>query len=202
MQIVYVLTNPSMPGLVKIGYTADEDANRRIGQLYNTSVPVPFKLEFACRVPNAHEVERALHVAFGPQRINPSREFFQIDPEQAIAILRLLHVQDATTEVAAQPNEVPKADEQAGDQLRKRRPNLNFEEMGIPVGAQLISTLDETVAIVNGPKKVIYQGEPTSLTAATKYVLQVEYAVNPGPFWTYNGKTISELYDETYPEVS
>jgi hypothetical protein len=202
MQIVYVLTNPSMPGLVKIGYTADEDANRRIGQLYNTSVPVPFKLEFACRVPNAHEVERALHVAFGPLRINPNREFFQIDPEQAIAILKLLHVQDATTEVAAQPNEVPKADEQAGDQLRKRRPNLNFEEMGIPVGAQLISTLDETVAIVSGPKKVIYQGEPTSLTAATKCVLQVEYAVNPGPFWTYNGKTISDLYNATYPELS
>jgi hypothetical protein len=48
----------------------------------------------------------------------------------------------------------------------------------------------------------MYQGEPTSLTAATKYILQVEYAVNPGPFWTYNGKTISEIYNETYPEVS
>ncbi|MCU0318456.1 MAG: GIY-YIG nuclease family protein [Flavobacteriales bacterium] len=202
MQIVYVLTNPSMPGLVKIGFTADEDANRRIGQLYTTGVPVPFKLEFACRVPNAKEVESALHLAFGPHRINPGREFFKIEPEQAIAILKLLHVQDATKEVAAQPSEVPAADEQAGDQLRKRRPNLNFAEMGIPEGAALVSNLDESIATVIGPKKVMYQGEPTSLTAATKYILQVEYAVNPGPFWTYNGKTISEIYNETYPEVS
>jgi hypothetical protein len=202
MQIVYVLSNPSMPGLVKIGFTADEDANRRIGQLYTTGVPVPFKLEFACRVPNAKEVESALHLAFGPHRINPGREFFKIEPEQAIAILKLLHVQDATKEVAAQPSEVPQADEQAGEQLRKRRPNLNFAEMGIPEGATLVSNLDESVATVIGPKKVMYQGEPTSLTAATKYILQVEYAVNPGPFWTYNGKTISEIYNETYPEVS
>lgn len=202
MQIVYVLTNPSMPGLVKIGFTADEDANRRIGQLYTSGVPVPFKLEFACRVPNAKEVERALHVAFGPHRINPGREFFKIEPEQAIAILKLLHVQDATHEVAAQPTEVSQAEEQAGEQLRKRRPNLNFAEMGIPEGATLNSTLDQSVATVIGPKKVMYQGEPTSLTAATKFILQVEYAVNPGPFWTYNGKTISEIYNETYPEVT
>lgn len=202
MQIVYVLTNPSMPGLVKIGFTADEDANRRIGQLYTTGVPVPFKLEFACRVPNAKEVETALHLAFGPHRINQNRAFFKIEPEQAIAILKLLHVQDATKEVAAQPSVVSQADEQAGEQLRKRRPNLNFAEMGIPEGATLNSTLDESVATVIGPKKVMYQGEPTSLTAATKFILQVEYAVNPGPFWTYNGKTISEIYNETYPEVS
>jgi hypothetical protein len=202
MQIVYVLTNPSMPGLVKIGFTADEDANRRIGQLYTTGVPVPFKLEFACRVPNAQEVERALHLAFGPHRINPNREFFRIEADQAIAILKLLHVQDATTEVAAQPNEVPRVDTEAGEQLRKRRPTLNFEEMRIPVGAELVSIYDDSVATVLGPRKVIYQGEPTSLTAATKFVLQVEYAVNPGPHWTYNGKTISEIYNETYPEIS
>jgi len=29
----------------------------------------------------------------------------------------------------------------------------------------------------------------------------VDYAVNPGPFWTYQGKTISELYEEAYREV-
>ena len=38
--IVYVLTNPAMPGFVKIGYTTDIQA--RLKQLHNTSVPVPF----------------------------------------------------------------------------------------------------------------------------------------------------------------
>ena len=76
LSIVYVLTNSAMPGLVKIGYTAQDDANSRIAQLYTTGVPVPFTIEYACKVQNAEEVEKALHVAFGPNRINPRREFF------------------------------------------------------------------------------------------------------------------------------
>jgi hypothetical protein len=30
LSIVYVLTNSAMPGLVKIGYTSQDDANSRI----------------------------------------------------------------------------------------------------------------------------------------------------------------------------
>jgi hypothetical protein len=85
--IVYVLVNPAMPGLVKIGRTSQEDVGTRLAQLYTTGVPVPFELKYACRVPNPEEVESALHLAFGPQRINPRREFFRIEPEQAIAFL-------------------------------------------------------------------------------------------------------------------
>lgn len=92
--IVYVLTNSAMPGLVKIGYTAQDDANSRIAQLYTTGVPVLFTIEYACKVQNAEEIENALHVAFGPNRINPRREFFRIEPDQAIAILKLLHTED------------------------------------------------------------------------------------------------------------
>ncbi len=77
LNIVYVLTNSAMPGLVKIGYTTQDDANSRIGQLYTTGVPVPFELNYACKVQNAEEIEKALHIAFSPQRINPKRNFFQ-----------------------------------------------------------------------------------------------------------------------------
>jgi hypothetical protein len=38
LNIVYVLTNPAMPGLVKIGYTYSEDAATRIAQLYSSGV--------------------------------------------------------------------------------------------------------------------------------------------------------------------
>src|SRR5262245_21416238 len=134
LNIVYVLTNPAMPGLVKIGRTGQEDANARIAQLYLTGVPVPFTLEFACKLPNADEVEKALHIAFAPNRINPKREFFQIDPDQAIAILKLLHEEDATAEVAQQPTGLDQQSVAAAGQLQARRPNLNFIEMGIPVG--------------------------------------------------------------------
>jgi T5orf172 domain len=50
LQIVYVLTNPAMPGLVKIGKTYADDVGVRLGQLYTTGVPLPFDLAFACKV--------------------------------------------------------------------------------------------------------------------------------------------------------
>jgi hypothetical protein len=36
LQIVYVLTNPAMPGFVKIGKTFIEDVGVRLQQLYTT----------------------------------------------------------------------------------------------------------------------------------------------------------------------
>lgn len=198
MQIVYVLTNPAMKGIVKIGYTADNDVNRRMAGLYGTGVPLPFKLEFACKVPNASDVERALHVAFGPHRVNPSREFFEIEPEQAIAILKLLHQDEITEEIEQQPIEVPDAEVRAAEHFRKRRPVMNFEEMGIPVGAMLTWIHGSDEAIVRGPRWITFRGEESSLTAATQELLGVSYAVNPGPFWTYQGKTIAQIYNETY----
>lgn len=99
--IVYLLTNPVMPGLVKIGMTTREDIDARLRELYSTGVPVPFECAYACRVKKSGcaKIEKALHTAFSPQRINANREFFRIQVEQARAILELFHHEDVTEEV-------------------------------------------------------------------------------------------------------
>ncbi len=96
--IVYLLTNPVMPGLVKIGMTTQNDIDKRMKELYTTGVPVPFECQFACRVNKSDcaRIEKALHKAFEPQRINANREFFRINVEQARAILELFHHEDVT----------------------------------------------------------------------------------------------------------
>ena len=190
-----------MPNLVKIGRTSSADANERIAQLYSTGLPVPFKLEFACRVVNADEVEKAFHIAFGPQRVNPKREFFRIEPEQAIALLRLLHTEDATLEIAGLPTVVDEQSIAAGEQLQKRRPNLNFVEMGIPIGSVLRSTDSDTTVEVVAPRRVKLGAEELSLTAATQKVLKIDYGVAPATHWTFNGKRLEEIYEETYGEI-
>lgn len=47
-QIVYILTNPVMLGIIKIGKTTQFEVSERMKQLYNTGVPVPFDCAFAC----------------------------------------------------------------------------------------------------------------------------------------------------------
>ena len=198
LSIVYLLTNPAMPGLVKIGRTAQEDAQTRLDQLYTTGVPVPFELVFACRVEDAARVEQALHIAFGPQRVNQRRECFRIAPEQALAILRLLHVEDATRTVEAQPSQISEQELGATRALRARRPNLDFTVLGIPIGAELRCTRNDAVVTVVGPRKVRMGADEMSLTAATREAMQLDYTVAPGPFWSYQGRTIHDFYEDAY----
>lgn len=188
-----------MPGLVKIGKTSQDDHMTRVSQLYSTGVPVPFDIEYACRVPNPTEVEAALHRAFAPQRINPRREFFEIEPEQAIAILKLLNVEDVTDEVKSDTEGISTQDQEAASRLRSRRPSLNFEEMGIPIGSQLDAVATDDFAIVVSPKRVSFRSsESTSLTAATRELLNLEYSVAPTRHWTFNGRDLNAIYNETY----
>ncbi len=200
-QIVYVLTNPAMPGLVKIGKTTQLEVEDRMRQLYGTGVPVPFDCAFACQVKDATEVERALHFAFGTTRINPNREFFKIEPERVIAILRLLKVDEITTQFEKSlESDVPAADIQSAQELKKsRRPRMNFHELGIPTGSVLVSTEQPaTTATVVDERKVQFEGGVCSLTAATRKVLGLaeDYPLQPSPYWTFNGKTVKEIYEE------
>jgi hypothetical protein len=198
MGFVYVLTNPVMPGLVKIGRTAQDDANTRIAQLYTTGVPVPFTLEFAGKVTNEQEVEAALHTAFNPYRINPNREFFRIDPEQAIAILKLIHIEDTTAEVSQQPTNIDTVSAAAAEQQRSRRPNFNFTEMGIPTGSELRSTYGDTVVTTVDNRRVQFGENIMYLSAVTRIILGTDYYVSPLQVWTYNGKPLNEIYEQTY----
>jgi hypothetical protein len=47
-QIVYISTNPVMPGVVKIGKTDQADVIGRAKELFTTGVPVPFDCVYAC----------------------------------------------------------------------------------------------------------------------------------------------------------
>lgn len=73
---VYFLTNPSMPGLVKIGHTTGE-LGERVKQLSSTGTPVSFNADAAFRVVNARKCEKAIHQILRERRENPKREFFR-----------------------------------------------------------------------------------------------------------------------------
>lgn len=200
--IVYVLTNPAMPGLTKIGMTTQEGIALRLNQLYTTGVPLPFECVFACQVKDCDKVEKAFHFAFGNVRVNPKREFFRVEPERVIEVLRLLSVQDVTPQVEQGMTQgLDSIDrESLEDYKRSRRPNMNFTEMQIPVGGVLLHRDGSTEVTVADARHVNHNGEVRSLTAATKDIMGLGYSVWPAPHWTYNGKTLREIYEETYSD--
>ncbi len=200
-QIVYVLTNPAMPGLVKIGKTTQAEVEARMRQLYSTGVPVPFECVFACQVKDAHEVEKALHFAFGMTRINPNREFFRLEAERVIAVLQLLKVDDITQQIESTiESDTPSVDKQSAQTMKRTmRPHMNFYELAIPEGSILVSSKDEQYqCTVVSEKKVKFQNEISSLTQATRKMLghPDDYPLQPSPYWTFNGRTVKEIYEE------
>lgn len=197
---IYIIENPAMPGLVKIGITYSEDVKTRITQLYNTSVPFPFELVYAAKVVNPDKVETAIHTAFAPNRVNAKREFFEIDSIQAISIIKLLEIKETTEEVnlEQETSNIEKTDIDAGKEYSKKRPRLDFLEMNIPIGSELICKKNGEIAIVKTNRNVIFRNEETSLTSATKIILDIDYKVAPGSYWTFDGKSLHDIYNETY----
>ena len=197
--IVYVLTNPAMPGIVKIGKTTRE-VGARLDELYSTGVPLPFECAYAARVSDESGVEQAFHRAFGPYRVNPKREFFDIEPEQAIALLELMAVEDVTPALQEEAGKVDVDAKASADRLKKkRRPSINYLEMGVPIGSVLIYQDGTTQCRVVDGRRVEFNGESFALSALTAELMGF-----PGrptrrtSYWTYQGRLLSDLYEEAY----
>ena len=92
--IIYVLSNPAMPELVKIGKT--KDINQRLSSLYSTGVPLPFKCVYAKEVEDMDYAEEKLHAGLGSARINEKREFFKIPEDELIHLFDLIDGKDVT----------------------------------------------------------------------------------------------------------
>ena len=77
-----------------------------------------------------------------------------------------------------------------------RRPPVNFAKCNIPVGAELVFIDDPSVVVtVVNERKVQYKNEITSLSAISD---SIKGYSTPGPsFFTYNGKKVSDIAEET-----
>jgi hypothetical protein len=192
-----------MPGIIKIGKTTQEDVKLRMAQLYSTGVPLPFECEYAAKVNNIDEVERALHTAFGPDRVNPKREFFEIEAIQAITIIKLLELENVSPLVEQEADIIDESEIDAGKAYAQKRPKMNFIEMGIPIGAELVFNNNGEIATVVSEKMVRFRDEETSLTNATRLALGEGYAyhVAPGPYWRFNGRKLRDIYNDTYQSI-
>lgn len=84
---VYVLSNASMKGMVKIGFST-VGAKFRVKDLYTTGVPTPFKIQYEVRVFNCEELEKLVHQRLKKYRVTANREFFKIDVPVAISVVQ------------------------------------------------------------------------------------------------------------------
>lgn len=88
---VYILTNPSFKeDWVKIGKSS-RPVDIRSKELDNTAVPLPFEIYATLKTVKYSEAEKLIHhyiERFTKLRIRDNREFFNVSPENALAIFK------------------------------------------------------------------------------------------------------------------
>jgi len=191
--IVYILTNEAMPGLIKIGLTGNSVA-QRMRELDSSGIALPFQCYYAARVERGSFVENKLHIAFGDFRVRQSREFFRLDPFRAKAALEIIALEDVTPRGDVVETEV---DEEALVRASRRRSVFRFSEVGISPGAPLVFSRDPNVtAIVKSDRDIEFEGETTSLSASAALLMNrigYSWSAVAGPdHWLYDGETLTE----------
>lgn len=131
---VYILTNPSFrDDWVKIGKT-ERPVDVRSKELDNTAVPLPFEKYATLKTIKYAKAEKLIHKMIDrltDKRIRKNREFFNIEPQQALDILndvselvdgevvvwsKLAHIQAVDPEEVVKPNSSKtKAEKKADD---------------------------------------------------------------------------------------
>ena len=189
---VYIISNPAMPGLVKIGKTINLEA--RLQSLYSSGVPMPFRCIYAKEVDNYSEVERKLHKGLNSHRENSNREFFRIPEDEVINFLELVPGKDVTTK---EDDFEDKEDEIACERATRIGQRFNFNMVKIPIGSTLTFIRDENVTCkVISSSRVEFDGNDHSLSSAALIAtnrMGFNWKTIAGPLnWKFEGEVLDE----------
>lgn len=212
MGYIYILTNPSFPQYVKIGYAAD--VKQRLDEL-NRSSAVPF----AFRIYATYEVDSALsdkklHSILdkldpelrskeeidGKKRV---REFYAMTPEDAYAILEAIAEINGYTHRLKKwkATAAEKKDEETAQEISKahqeRMKPFSFSMCNIAVGEQIEFSYNGcdksgTLCTVVDDKHVEYNGETWTLTGLAQFLSGKKPLQGPR-YFKYKGEGLNNI---------
>ena len=190
-KVLYIITNLSLHGLVKVGITSDLE--ERLKNLNNrTNLPTKFQIyEVFEKLKNPDLMEQAVLLHFKTNRINKKREFIMEHPERICDFVRDNKDNEELSNV--------KGSEESKGQ---------WDKLGIPEGEKLFfinmygeGVYKNIVSEVGKGKNIVYKGKKTSLSNSARSILNEkfdkEYKSAQGTiYWTYKGRTIADLMAE------
>jgi hypothetical protein len=194
LDIIYILSNPDMPGLVKIGKTRVGRGRQRVEELFTTGVPVPFNVEYAAYVTDAHVAEKGVHSALTPYATHAKREHFRVTVETARAALTPYDCGDATPELLADKANLDTASLDKGQRQPEsgRLSNMDFFAMGLTVGDALLEKDSGRWAYIEDRHTVYFEGDHgQSLNGIYK---KLHGKRKPGTWYTSGGTRVRWLF--------
>ena len=205
--VIYILTNPSFPDYVKIGYA--KDLEKRLNQL-NRAETIPFAFRaYAVYEVDKELTDKELHKLI--DNLNPdlrsietfngktrTKEFFAMSPEDAYGLLeciaKISGTEDRLNRVTPPGDAV--IDEQVAEEGRAtaRRGPFRFSMCNIEPGS-IVESVDvpgETAVVIDD-RHIEYKGETTSLSALAQRLGGYNHQVQGTIHFTYKGELLDEL---------
>jgi len=208
---IYILTNPSFPPYVKIGYA--NNVERRVKELNRTEcTPFGFRIYAYYKV-NSRLKDKCLHALI--DILNPTlrsvddidgnirtREFYSISPEQAYSVIKNIAAINGLEDnlvLVAKTNE-DKQDEENANKIEvkhDRAKPFTFEKAKIPAGAEITYILDENIKafVCDDLKHVTYNGKAYSLSSLADMLRGKSPSAGP-QYFKYNGKELNQIRAE------
>ena len=207
--VIYILTNPSFPEYVKIGYA--DDLKQRLSQL-NRSECIPFAFRaYATYEVDSRLSDKKIHSII--DRINPElrsienfngqkrvREFYAMTPEDAYGILEAIAEihgygerlkKYEMTESEAQDERLA---QEYDNENTERASNFSFSACRISVGEQIEYYENPDIkATVVDDRNVEFEGQSYSLTALAKKLSGKKYAIAGPKFFKYKGEWLNDI---------
>lgn len=205
--VIYILTNPSFPDYVKIGYA--HDIERRLKQLNRSeTIPFAFRVHAVYRV-NSELTDKELHKLI--DKLNPElrtienfdgkervKEFYAMSAEDAYGLLesiaKISGTEDRLQRLTPEGHEI--LDEEIANEVREtaRRGPFRFSACNIPVGSSVAYIEDVSItATVVDDRHIEFNGETTSLSALAQRLKGFEHPVQGTLWFTYKGEKLADL---------
>ena len=175
---VYILTNPSLKeNWIKIGFT--NNIKTRVATLSSgTGVPLPFEMYAMLKTAKYQQAEKMIHKMikiFSPEkRINPKKEFFNLEPEEAATIFKMVaDILDDSEFEYCESIVASKAQAKIQKVGGKKSPKKTFYDMGLQDGDEIKFISNPTHrAIICGERVVMFQGKQWFLTPLTYHLYE------------------------------
>lgn len=213
--IVYILTNPSLDGWVKIGMSDRNNIDARLSELNSpANIPLSYRAYAVYEVEKPQEIEKHIHNLFdiidenlharetlSSGRIR-EREFFRISPERAFAVFKVVSQlrRDENCLKLIMPNAEQIEEEQIAEQAI-RRPSFKFSMLQIPIGSELKFLYDDSCVCYTKDmnNKIAYDGNEYTLSGLAQKLLVEKRGWNDGAsvagprYFIYQGNTLADL---------
>ena len=207
--VIYILTNPSFPEYVKIGYA--HNIEKRLKQL-NRSETIPFAFRvYAVYAVNSELTDKELHKLI--DSLNPDlrtidnfdgrervKEFYAMSKEDAYSLLesiaKISGTQDRLKRLTPEGHEV--LDEELATEIKEtvRRGPFRFSACNIPVGSEILFIEDPSIrATVVDDRHIEFNGETTSLSALAQKLKDFDHPVQGTLWFTYKGERLADIRD-------